>query len=121
MDPQLKKHLLAKEALNAKNEAKPEQPEKKKETPKCPAIVTALNKTLHQSYANLQPTGKRIMITIEVSHRMENPCLKTKTLSCLEAAIITALAVLKTEREVVVAVFNNNLISPVALEKSKFH
>lgn len=114
MDPQLKKHLQSKEA---KSDGKEE--EKKKETPKCPTIVSALNKTMQLSYGNLQPMGKRVMIAIEVSDKMNGPCLKTKTISCLEAAVITTLSILKTEREVYVVVFNENQITPVILEKSE--
>lgn len=116
MDPQLKKHLQSKEG---KGDDDVKEEEKKKETPKCPAIVSALNKTMQLSYGNLQPTGKRIMIAIELSDKMNGPCLKTKTISCLEAALITTLSILKTEREVYISVFNENQITPIILEKSK--
>lgn len=120
MDPRLIKHLKNKEAtLGVKSGlGEGSSEEKKKETPKSPAIISALNKTLQLSYENFKPTGKRYLITIEISEKMKKPCLKTKNLSCLEAALSMTLLFLKTERDVTIAVFNNHQINVVHLDKS---
>lgn len=118
MDPRLIKHLKTKESTLGMKSVHVQEEEKKKDLPKSPAIVTALNKTLQLSYGNLKTIGKKILITIEVSDRMNKPCLKTKNLTCLEAALSMTLLYLKTEREVTIAVFNNHVISVVNLDKS---
>lgn len=117
MDPKLLKHLEEKQAA-ATNE-----PDTKKrklgqvETVKCTAITSALNQTLQLAYRNVQPTGKRFMITIDMSSKMSGSCLTAKNISCLDAALTMTLSILKLEKEVCVAVFNDNKISPVMLDK----
>lgn len=114
MDPKLKQHLKEKEGKEVVEEPK------KKESPKqLSAIISAINKTLHLSYNNVHPTGKRIMIAIEISEKMENSCMKTRTVTCLEAALSMTLSILKTEKDVTLAVFNDNQVNIVSFEKSK--
>ncbi|KAK4881562.1 hypothetical protein RN001_004881 [Aquatica leii] len=108
VDPKLALHLETQE-----NEKKSEV----KEAPKCPPIISGLNKAMQISFQNPKPTGRRIMIGVEMSKRMDNQCLTTKNISCLDAATILILTLLKCEKDVTVAVFNDTKISLVALER----
>lgn len=87
------------------------------ESTKCPALVTALYKTLALSYANVPALGKRYMITIEVSEDMNKPCLSNKNVSCLEAAVVLALSISKSEKNVTIGVFNGAEITQIAFDK----
>lgn len=122
MDPKLIKHLEEKQA--AANIGEPESKIPKigqVEITKCTAITSALNKSLQLAYSNLKPTGKRFMISIDMCSKMNNPCLKAKNVSCLEAALTMTLSILKMEKEVCVVVFNDNKVSPVMLDKGKLN
>lgn len=110
IDPKLQQHLESKGCADKIVNPAP---------PQCAPIFSALNKALQLSYANLQPTGKRIMITIDMSSKMDNSCLKTKNVTCLEAAVTMILSIVRVEREVCVAVFANNKIIPVTIDQSK--
>lgn len=119
MDPKLKSHLDEKEANSTSTETTNKKTKFiRVDPPKCPAIISALNKALRLSYTNLQPTGKRIMITIEMSDKMDKPCLGAKNITCLEAAVTMLLSIIRVEREVCVAVFSNERIHPVVIDKS---
>ncbi|RZC34440.1 TROVE domain containing protein [Asbolus verrucosus] len=86
--------------------------------PKCKAIVQNVNKCLKLSYNNVQPTGKRFMVTVDVTDKTDVHCFHNKRISCLEAthAIIRYLS--RVEKNVTVAVFKDNQINFVDLSKS---
>ncbi|KAF5293979.1 hypothetical protein FQR65_LT10950 [Abscondita terminalis] len=88
-----------------------------KEVPKCPPLVNALNKAMQFAYQNPKPTGRRIMIGVEISKKMDDLCLTNKNVSCLDAATIIIISLIKTEKDVTVAVFNDTKISIVSMEK----
>lgn len=71
------------------------------------------------SYQNSPTTGKRYMITIDVSSKMNEKCLHNRNITCLEAAAIIALTILKAEKQVVISVFNGTSVTPISIEKSK--
>lgn len=116
MDPRLVKHL---EEIAEKDKSENNTLDVPRELPKCPNVVSALHKAMQISLQNQQVIGKRIMITVDMSEKMEGPCLNCKNLSCLDAASILILSFLKAEKDVTVAVFNGITISLVLLDKSK--
>lgn len=109
MDPKHAKYLKTKEGTDVKTE---EQPPKKKPI-KSPQITNALNKALVTSFSNVRPTKLTYFITIEVSEKMDLRCLRTKNVNCLEAAILIAMYITRSEHDVTVAVFNENTVSVV--------
>ncbi|XP_065169451.1 LOW QUALITY PROTEIN: RNA-binding protein RO60 [Atheta coriaria] len=82
-----------------------------------PLVVDALKKCLQLSYANVVPCNRRFLITVEVSENMSKPCLTSKWLSGYEAAAIEVMTYVKTEKNVVVAVFNGDTITEVTIDK----
>lgn len=112
MDGKLISHL--------KNEKKISDEELEKirsrNVPKCPVIKSCITKCLSMSYSNVSSTGKRYLITIEVP-TIDNYCLSNKNILGLEAALAYTLTILKTEKDVTVAVYKESEIQLVNLEK----
>ncbi|KAI4458799.1 60 kda ribonucleoprotein ssa/ro [Holotrichia oblita] len=120
-DPHLIKYLESKEDVDAKILADPDYKKPNfahQEPAKCTPVINAVQKALTTSYANLKPVNKRIMITIDVGDKMNDPCLTTKNVTCLEAAIFIAYCVFKSNKIVTVAVFDGTTITPVPVEKN---
>ncbi|XP_025830389.1 60 kDa SS-A/Ro ribonucleoprotein-like [Agrilus planipennis] len=108
LDPQFLEHM-EKKALEMKlQDENYKKPELTCEAPKCPSIISALHKALQISFHNLRSIGKRIMITFDTVEKMKEPCLHCKNLSCFDAATIMTLSLLRTEKDVVVAAFNDD-------------
>lgn len=82
------------------------------------AIVNALNKLLHSSFRNITPTGRRVMVTIDLMQaRMTRPCFGTKLVNCLEAASLIAMSFLKSEKDVTIASFNGDCVNIIQIAK----
>lgn len=119
-DPKLVSFLESSaENAQAKKELNPEHQKPDFTLVKCPTVISALHKTLMYSYQNTPTTGKRYMITIDVSVKMDEKCLHNRNITCLEAAAIVALSILKAEKQVVISVFNGTSVTPISIEKSK--
>lgn len=124
LDPKLGHYL---QKLQTSDDPKlKEKGEKKKlmvakDLPRCQPVLTAIYKCMNQSFQNVQSTGKRTMLVVDMREKMLLHCWAgNKTISCLDAAVILIQTFVRVEREVTVGVFNGDSISIVPLDKSKF-
>jgi hypothetical protein len=77
-------------------------------------ISVALTDLFRLSYGAVTPTGKRIMLGIDVSGSMSTPVLGSKVLTCRDASIAMALLYLETETNVSAVAFSNELTDLIA-------
>jgi hypothetical protein len=77
-------------------------------------ISVALTDLFRISYGAVTPTGKRIMLGIDVSGSMSSPVLGSKVLSCRDASIAMALLYLETEKNVSAVAFSDTLTDLIA-------
>jgi hypothetical protein len=77
-------------------------------------IGVALTDLFRISYGAVTPTGKRIMLGIDVSGSMSTPVLGSKVLTCRDASIAMALLYLETEKNVSAVAFSNTLTDLLA-------
>ncbi|KRT80103.1 hypothetical protein AMK59_7522 [Oryctes borbonicus] len=120
-DPHLIKYLESKEDVEAKILADPEYKKPNfahQEPAKCTPVINALQRALSSSYGNLKPVNKRILVSIDASEKMNEPCLTTKNVTCLEAAVFITYSLFKANKIVTVVVFNGTNVTPVPLEKN---
>ena len=80
-------------------------------------IGVALTDLFRISYGAVTPTGKRIMLGIDVSGSMSSPVLGSKVLSCRDASIAMALLYLETEKNVSAVAFSETLTDLIAPSK----
>lgn len=64
-----------------------------------PAVTDALNDAFYLAFSNIEPTGKRLMIALDVSGSMSSQISGNYPLSCAEGAAAMALACARTEKE----------------------
>ncbi|XP_066584873.1 RNA-binding protein RO60-like [Prorops nasuta] len=115
---------------NYENSGKPLSYEKrkikeqaKKPLPPPPApnskIIDALYKTLNSTFAYLEPTNLRYMITINTNKIMlESRAWRNGNLNGLEAGCIIALSLLRSEENVTIATFDNAGVHIANIEKT---
>lgn len=77
-------------------------------------IGVALTDLFRISYGAVTPTGKRIMLGIDVSGSMSTPVLGSKVLTCRDASIAMTLIYLETEKNVSAVAFSNILTDLIA-------
>jgi TROVE domain len=77
-------------------------------------IGVALTDLFRMSYGAVTPTGKRIMLGIDVSGSMSSSVLGSKVLTCRDASIAMALLYLETETNVSAVAFSNTLTDLLA-------
>jgi hypothetical protein len=77
-------------------------------------ISVALTDLFRISYGAVTPTGKRIMLGIDVSGSMSTPVLGSKVLTCRDASIAMALLYLETEKNVSAVAFSDGLTDLLA-------
>jgi hypothetical protein len=77
-------------------------------------IGVALTDLFRISYGAVTPTGKRIMLGIDVSGSMGSSVLGSKVLTCRDASIAMALLYLETETNVSAVAFSNTLTDLLA-------
>ena len=77
-------------------------------------IGVALTDLFRISYGAVTPTGKRIMLGIDVSGSMSSQVLGSKVLTCRDASIAMALLYLETEKNVSAVAFSNTLTDLIA-------
>jgi hypothetical protein len=77
-------------------------------------ISVALTDLFRISYGVVTPTGKRIMLGIDVSGSMSSQVLGSKVLTCRDASIAMALLYLETEKNVSAVAFSNTLTDLLA-------
>ena len=80
-------------------------------------ITVALTQLFKLSYGAVTPTGKRIMLGIDVSGSMSTPVLGSKVLTCRDASIAMALLYLETETHVSAVAFSDTLTDLIAPSK----
>jgi len=80
-------------------------------------IGVALTDLFRISYGAVTPTGKRIMLGIDVSGSMSSPVLGSKVLSCRDASIAMALLYMETEKNVSAVAFSETLTDLIAPSK----
>jgi hypothetical protein len=77
-------------------------------------IGVALTDLFRISYGAVTPTGKRIMLGVDVSGSMSTPVLGSKVLTCRDASIAMALLYLETEKNVSAVAFSDTLTDLLA-------
>jgi hypothetical protein len=82
-------------------------------------ISVALTDLFRLSYGAVTPTGKRIMLGIDVSGSMSTQVLGSKVLSCRDASIAMALLYLETEKNVSAVAFSNELTDLIAPSRNQ--
>lgn len=71
-------------------------------------VVQALEDAFYLSFGNVEPTGKRMMISLDVSGSMGMQ-IAGSPLSCAEASVAMALVTARVEKEYVINAFTNVL------------
>lgn len=75
-----------------------------------PKIIESLNTAFDLSFTQVEPTGKRILVGIDVSGSMSgSKCVGSKILSCTEAAVAMAVLFVRTEEKVHTMVFDTRV------------
>lgn len=75
-----------------------------------PSIVQALEKAFYLSFKNVVPTGKRIVIGLDVSGSMQGQGIMGTNMSAATAAAALTMQFVKTEEHVRVKAFSRTLI-----------
>lgn len=60
-------------------------------------IVDALDSMLYKSFKNVEPTGKKILIALDISGSMLSPCMGMQQIMNMEAAAVMSMATARTE------------------------
>lgn len=74
-----------------------------------PRIVDALNDAFHLAFGNVQPSGKRNLLAIDVSGSMGSP-IAGSSLTCREGAVAMALVTLAVEPDSAVMAFTDGFV-----------
>jgi len=72
-------------------------------------VLVAMTQLYKLSYGTITPTGKRMMVALDVSGSMSSPVLGSKILNCRDATVAMALLYLETEKNVNVVAFSDGL------------
>ncbi len=79
-------------------------------TPSKP-VVQALDQAFHKAFANVEPTGQRILTSVDVSGSMwANCCAGAQSLSCADAALALAMVMAKTEPNATLKAFSDHFM-----------
>lgn len=81
--------------------------------PPIPAVTDALDRAFYTCFGNVEPTGKRRLIALDVSGSMNSPVANTN-ISCRAASTAMAMITLATERDVDVMGFSTRFM-PLAI------
>lgn len=80
-----------------------------------PVVVAALDTAFDRAFATVAPTGKRILVAVDVSGSMQGSrCAGSAVLTATEAAAAMAMTFVRSERQVEVVAFDTGLY-PVPL------
>lgn len=61
-------------------------------------IVDALDSMLYSSFAHVEPTGKKILIALDISGSMWSPCMGMSQIENIEAAAVMSMATARVEK-----------------------
>lgn len=114
LDPKLLQHLVQEKNLTEEELTKLKTPNEAK----CPTVLSNLQKCMNVSCSNVQSLGKRYLITIDTTDKMDTPCLSRKNITGIEAAAAFAWFLLRVEKDVTVAVFKEKEVAVISLDKS---
>ncbi|KAG5886474.1 hypothetical protein JTB14_026734 [Gonioctena quinquepunctata] len=113
LDPKLLVHLKTEKKMTEDEITKLKTPREAK----CTLVLSNLQKCMNLACSNIQSFGKRYLITIDTTDKMDTPCLANKNITGIEAAVAFAWSLLKIEKDVTVAVFKEKEVSVVQLDK----
>ncbi|CUW37143.1 putative 60 kDa SS-A/Ro ribonucleoprotein homolog [Magnetospirillum sp. XM-1] len=74
-----------------------------------PAVVDALDEAFYRAFATVAPTGKRLLVGVDVSGSMNSPCIGSAVLHAYEAAAAMAMTFVHSERHVEVVGFDTEI------------
>ena len=74
-----------------------------------PSLVTALDAAFDRAFGQLEGSGKRVLVAVDVSGSMSWPTAGSPVLSAAEAAAAMALLFVRTEREPIVVSFDTKV------------
>lgn len=60
-------------------------------------IVDALDSMLYKSFENVETTGKKVLIALDISYSMTSACMGMEQISCMEAEAVMAMATARAE------------------------
>ena len=72
-------------------------------------VINALNALMYKSFKNIEPTGKNILIALDISGSMWSPCMGMDQITAMEAGAMIALAVANTEKNYHIIGFTTNI------------
>ena len=75
-----------------------------------PWVCDLLDAAFYKAFANVVPTGKRILLTVDVSGSMTQAASGIPLMTCRQAAAAVALVIAATEPNVTLKAFNTELV-----------
>eukprot|EP01092_Planopodium_desertum_P014510 TRINITY_DN7342_c0_g1_i1.p1 TRINITY_DN7342_c0_g1~~TRINITY_DN7342_c0_g1_i1.p1 ORF type:complete len:485 (-),score=74.43 TRINITY_DN7342_c0_g1_i1:81-1475(-) len=75
-----------------------------------PEVINALDEAFYSTFKFVQPTGKRIMLAIDVSGSMEAPIVGMSSITCREGAAAMAMVTKRTEPNCTVMGFSHEFV-----------
>ncbi len=79
--------------------------------PVLPSIVRALDTAFHKAFTNVNPSGQRVLLGVDVSGSMGGArCAGSQTLSCAEGAIAMAVVTAATEKGALIKGFSDRFV-----------
>ncbi|KAL4227931.1 60 kDa SS-A/Ro ribonucleoprotein [Mactra antiquata] len=73
-------------------------------------VVAALDNAYYLSFRNVEPTGKRFLLAIDVSGSMNVPCVGSTTITCRDAAAAMMMVTARTESNYDIVAFSHKLM-----------
>lgn len=61
-------------------------------------VVDALDLMLYSSFSNVEPTGKKILIALDISGSMWSPCMGMNLIQNIEASAVMSMATARSEK-----------------------
>lgn len=72
-------------------------------------IADALDEMFYLSFGNVEPTGKSLLMGLDVSGSMASPCAGIPSVSCAEACAVLSMVTARVEKDYEVMAFNNGI------------
>lgn len=80
-------------------------------------ILAALDDVFYESFENVKPTGKRLLLGVDISGSMTAPCIGSEILTCREAAVVMAMLAARTESQTFICGFSTSFVDLGITEK----
>lgn len=79
----------------------------------APAVIDALDDSFHRAFGQVAPTGRRLLVAVDVSGSMHGTsCAGSPVLTAMEAAAAVAMAFVRADREVEMVAFDTAIHHP---------